>query len=379
MKILLLGDASNCHRTLATGLRNLGHEVVVVSDGTAWMQTERDIDISRRSTGKLGGLSLYLRMLRLCATRLRGFDVVAVHNPIFLKLRPLPVRHIFSLIKRNNRSVFLTALGTDTPYVEECLDPLSPLEYNEFRHYGHRAPYALNHPEIERAWLTDPLRAHCDYIYSGIDGAVSILYEYHLALHRRLPAEKTAYAGIPVDVSSIPFIGVPEKPEKVRIFLGRHSYRQDIKGTDRFETAARRAIERHPGKGELIIVENRPYSDYLQLLSSAHVVLDQAYSYSPATNALLSMSYGQCVVSGGEEDYYRFIGETDASANRPVFNSPVDVEGMTALLEDIITAPPGALRERGMKSREFVEKHHSADIVAGRFLDFWEERLSRKH
>ena len=147
MKILLLGDASNCHRTLATGLRNLGHEVVVVSDGTAWMQTERDIDISRRGTGKLGGLSLYLRMLRLCATRLRGFDVVAVHNPIFLKLRPLPVRHIFSLIKRNNRSVFLTALGTDTPYVEECLDPLSPLEYNEFRHYGHQAPYALNHPD----------------------------------------------------------------------------------------------------------------------------------------------------------------------------------------------------------------------------------------
>ena len=52
---------------------------------------------------------------------------------------------------------------------------------------------------------------------------------------------------------------------------------------------------------------------------------------------------------------------------------------MTALLENIITAPPGTLRERGMKSREFVEKHHSADIVAGRFLDFWEERLSRKH
>ena len=52
MRILLLGDASNCHRTLATGLRQLGQEVVVASDGTMWMDTERDIDLLRRHSGR---------------------------------------------------------------------------------------------------------------------------------------------------------------------------------------------------------------------------------------------------------------------------------------------------------------------------------------
>ena len=48
LKVLLVGDASNCHNALAGGLRKLGHEVVVASDGTEWMDTDRDIDLSRR-------------------------------------------------------------------------------------------------------------------------------------------------------------------------------------------------------------------------------------------------------------------------------------------------------------------------------------------
>lgn len=36
MKILLLGEFSNLHWTLAEGLRKLGHEVCVVSNGDRW-------------------------------------------------------------------------------------------------------------------------------------------------------------------------------------------------------------------------------------------------------------------------------------------------------------------------------------------------------
>ena len=36
MKILLIGDCSGVHSTLARGLRSLGHEVCVASDGGGW-------------------------------------------------------------------------------------------------------------------------------------------------------------------------------------------------------------------------------------------------------------------------------------------------------------------------------------------------------
>ena len=49
MRILLLGDYSNVHATLADGLRQLGHTVVVASDGDGWKNYPRDVDLARPS------------------------------------------------------------------------------------------------------------------------------------------------------------------------------------------------------------------------------------------------------------------------------------------------------------------------------------------
>ena len=53
MKILLLGDYSNYHRALSLALRKLGHDVTVASDGSRWMDTGRDIDLSRPFKNKV--------------------------------------------------------------------------------------------------------------------------------------------------------------------------------------------------------------------------------------------------------------------------------------------------------------------------------------
>ena len=52
MKVLLLGEYSNVHWTLAQGLRALGHSVTVASDGDSRKNYPRDIDLHRKSTGK---------------------------------------------------------------------------------------------------------------------------------------------------------------------------------------------------------------------------------------------------------------------------------------------------------------------------------------
>ena len=63
MKILLLGEYSNVHATLAKGLRALGHEVLVVSNGDFWKNYPRDIDLSR-SSSRLGALAYLLTLGR---------------------------------------------------------------------------------------------------------------------------------------------------------------------------------------------------------------------------------------------------------------------------------------------------------------------------
>ena len=64
MKILLLGEYSNVHWTLAQGLRELGHEVCVISNGDFWKDYPRDIDVAR-TLGKLGGIKLMLKLWSL--------------------------------------------------------------------------------------------------------------------------------------------------------------------------------------------------------------------------------------------------------------------------------------------------------------------------
>lgn len=378
MRILLLGDASNFHRTLAIGLRRLGCDVTVASAGSGFMKTARDIDLRRPFAGKAGGLALWLKLLGPLRHKLKGYDIVSVSNCIFVELRPDRVRQIFRNLRRDNGKIFLTALGTDLPYIEECLDPASPLRYNEFRIDDTPAPYAVAHPEIISAWQSGELHHWCEEFYEGIDGAVSALYEYHLALARRLPPEKIAYGGIPVDTDSLQPVELPVSPTPVRIFLGRHLHRMAEKGTDLLETAVRRALDQNPGKGELVIVENRPYDEYLSLMKSAHVIVDQAYSHTPATNALLSMAYGIPTVSGGENQYYDFIGVPPTPGippggfdpARPIINSPTDIDGMTAMFDRILRHPE-ELAPRGRASRRFVVRHNYCDIVARRFLDFW--------
>ena len=371
LKILLLGDYSNCHVSLAKGLRDLGHEVTVASDGSGWQRTERDIDISRPFSGKIGGALQYIRFRWDLRKKLSGYDVVSLHNPLFAHLRPERTRPIFDSLFDDNRSVFLTAMGSDTNFIQECLDPNSLLKYNEWRIGSEAAPLQKAFPEKVGEWTSAPMVAYHDYFYSRIHGATPILYEYDVALRRKLPREKIGYIGLPIYLPDLNPVEIDKRNGKINIFLGRHANRLIEKGTDILEEAARRVVEKHPDRAELTIVENRPYDEYIKLLRSADIVLDQLYSYTPATNALLAMAYGQCAVSGGEPEFYDFIGETE---NRPGINAVPDLDRLTEDLERIVLQPE-KLPGRGQASRRFVEKYNDAVDVARRAVDFWTKRM----
>lgn len=372
LRILLLGDASNYHSTLAAGLRRAGHDVTVASDGTRWMDTRRDVDLSRRP-GKAGGLTLWLRMRFLMAHELTGYDIVSASGTHFATLRPQRLRSIFDYIRRNNRHVFLTALGTDTFYIDECLDPSSPLRYSEWRVGDSGTPFSESHADTARAWQAPPLRDYCRYIADNVDGVVTALYEYDLAMRRAVPPGKIAYGGIPVDTASVTYTPAG-CPPKVRMLLGYHSGRMLEKGAERLLAAARQVAADYPDRCELDVVCDRPLTEFEHSLRRAHVVIDQLYSYTPATTALMAMAMGKTVVSGGEPQYYDFIGEPRL---RPVVNvrpTDSDREIYETLLDTVLR--PGELERRGAEGRQLVERHNSADVVARRFLDFWSSRIA---
>ena len=130
MKILLLGEYSNVHWTLAEGLRQLGHSVKVLSNGDFWKNYPRDYSLVRTPT-RIGGIAYLLRLLWFLP-RLRGYDIVQVINPMFLELKAARIFPVYRYLRRHNRKVIMGAFGMDYYWVNTCSSPNSPFRYSDF-------------------------------------------------------------------------------------------------------------------------------------------------------------------------------------------------------------------------------------------------------
>lgn len=374
MKILFVGDASNMHNCLAQALRDLGHTAIVASNGSHWMNTHRDINL-KRSPGKIGAMKYVLDVLR-ALPKMRGFDVVETCDDIFLDLKPAKVRRVFDWLKQHNRCMVMGAIGTDYVYYSACHDGKT-YRYSDYMVGDKPSPYALSseyQAKHEDNWKLPLMREHSNHILSNIDGAISCLWEYH-ECYKPLLGDKLAYGGIPIDTASVEPIILDREPEKVKFFIGIQHDRNILKGTDLLLEAARRTVDRYPTRCELTVVESVPYDEYIKMLCSSHVLLDQLYSYTPATNALLAMARGLVAVSGAEPEFYDLIDEHD---NQPIINVSPLIEGDIDAKLEWLVQNKNEIPNLSRLNREFVVKHNDAHVVAQRHIDFYKKLLTAK-
>ncbi len=371
MKVLFVGDASNMHNCLAREIRRQGHTAVVASNGSTWMDTEREIDLQRKKGA--WGTAEYLFKLVKALPKMRGFDIVEISNPIFLSLKPWRIRPFFDYLKRNNKKIILSALGTDYVYYTACFDGHT-YRYSDYMVGNEPSPFVNSSEYIAQEqdnWKQPFMKEHSDYIISNINGAIACLWEYYVA-YEPILGNKLTYGGIPIDTSVIKPHYIEEEPRIVRFFMGIQRDRNVIKGTDRLLAALKRVHEKYPDKCEIEVVESIPYVEYVERMNNSHVILDQLYSYTPATNALLAMAQGMVAVSGAEPEYYDLIGETE---NHPIVNvTPMQEKDVEQKLEWLVNNKH-LLPQLSHASRRFVEKHNAAPIVAQRYLDFWNKTL----
>ncbi len=374
MKVLFVGDASNLHNCLAQQLRRMGHEAVVASNGSTWMDTGRDINLLRRP-GKLGAVRYVLDILRALPS-MRGFDVVQLCGQLFLNLKPGKVRMVLDYLKRHNRLVVMSALGTDRVYYDACLDGHT-YRYSDYRLGDKPSPYVTSaeyKAQQQDNWGKPFMKQHSDRVLDAIDGATACLWEYYAA-YKPLLGDRVTYTGIPIDVESLTLRPLDDEPDRVRFFIGIQRDRTVIKGTDLMLAALRRVHQARPEECEMVIAESVPYAQYVEMMRSSHVLLDQLYSYTPATNALLAMAQGLVAVSGAEPEYYELINESE---NQPVINVDPLVDGDIEAKLNWIIDNKHLLPQLSRSSREFVEKHNAAAVVAQRHLDLWQHLTTLK-
>ena len=150
MKILLLGEYSNVHTTLAKGLRELGHHVTVASDGDGWKDYPRDIDLSRSSLSCLDSLKYWLKV-KSALQKFRGYDVVQIINPLFLNFKAQRILPYFRFLKKHNQCIVMGAFGMDYYYVTGCLDKQT-FRYSDFN-IGPVERINRDNDQFKQEWL----------------------------------------------------------------------------------------------------------------------------------------------------------------------------------------------------------------------------------
>ena len=372
MKILFVGDESNYHVALAKGLRRLGHDTVIASAGGGCLDSERDVNLCRGNG--LGGAMAYAGRVLWALRDMRGLDVVHVVCPIFLSFRPPLVQIAFDYLCRNNGSVYLSAIGNDPTFYKACIDG-NIFDYSELR-LGHEpTDYVRSHEFVGHDGWLEPhmMRLHQVQLQKS-HGVMACLYEYYKAYNFAHPEIRLGYGGIPIDTKEVEPRPITETPKKVRFMLGQRKGRILLKGADKLHDAMVRLREAYPDKCEFDVVQDVPYTEYLARLGRCDVLLDQLYSYTPATSGLLAMAQGKVAVSGGEEEFYEFIGERDL---RPVVNvSPLGADDVYKKLEHLVLHPE-ALPALSSQSMEFVRKHNDCEVVARRHVEFWENTIGK--
>jgi len=366
MKILLIGEYSRAHLTLAEGLRYLGHEVLTASDGDGFKNYPRDVDLSRKSSGIIDTLTSMMSVIGKFK-QFKGYDVVQLINPCFTTQNVRVNNYLYKKLKKNNDKVFIGAFGDDSYWVRACLGN-EIFDYSEFFVDGKPINVDFNQRFIDK-WINTPLERFNKKLAESTDGIVACLYEYYCSYKPFFP-EKLRYIPLPLNTAEIEFQEIKEEPEKVNFFIGINKVREKFKGTDVMEKALARIQEKYTNKVIVTRVESVSYDVYQQLMSQAHVVLDQLYSHTPAMNALLAMAQGKVLVGGGEPYIYDLYDDKD---NQPIVNVHPNEDDVFEKLEWIVLNKK-EIPEISRKSRLFVEKNHDYITVAKKYLDFWKDQ-----
>ena len=379
MKILLMGEYSNVHATLAEGLRKLGHHVTVLSNGDFWKNYPRDIDLVRKP-GKLGGI-MYMMKLYTIVHKLRGYDIVQLINPMFLELKAERIFPIYQYLRKHNKKVILGGFGMDYYWVSVCCKD-KPLRYSDFN-MGDQLRTNTDALKERKDWLGTEKERLNQMIAEDCDGIITGLYEYWACYQPSFP-QKTTFIPFPIkpqlitpgNSNSHTYVEnhqvIPlDIPKKVKLFIGINKSRSEYKGTDIMLKAAQAIAKKYPDKTELRIAENIPFAEYVKMMNGSDAILDQLYSYTPSMNPLEAMARGIICIGGGEPENYEIIHEDKL---RPIINVLPNYESVYQELEHLVLHPE-LVPLLKQQSIEYINKHHDYIKVAKRYEAFYQKLL----
>ena len=361
MKILLLGDYSAVHKNLKEGLLKLGYDVKLASNGD-WEKripgSDFPLTIERKGNKFVNNRytqKYYREIQPLLNRKFYGYDIVQVMsaNLFDWKIR----MHMYQKIIKRNKDVFCLLPGDDY-YVYRAWKA-GKFRYSSFD----------DNEEWVNSWIGDS-QAHkmneeaYDYMLEHSKGIIPI-NPYELEMPYYGMNNLRRYIPFPINTKEVTY--QPNILKNNKLVLYHSVTRPKDKGSEYIIKALNYVQDKYPNDVKCIVKDRVTYTEWLDIMCAANVIVDQCKSYSYGMTAALSMARGKIVLSGLEPETLPSIHTPDC----PVYNIVPDAEQIIGVLENIIENKKHT-EEIGYQGRLFVEKEHDYIKIAKMYLEEWD-------
>lgn len=355
MKILLLGEFSALHKNLKEGLIELGHEVTIASSGDGWKKISNDIDFGSNKTGFMGKLHKAFKLLKTIP-KFKNYDVVQFVSPVIFPRRFGINRLIVKYIFRKNKKIFLVGAGATSEN-----SAIADFFEKEFKYPD--LYKVIKNKEVELWSQTSEGRSYNKWFLEKINGYIPIMYEYAQP-YRNIGYEKLCETiPIPMNVDKVSYI--ENNPEsKIVFFHGIN--REDEKGTPLIREAMSKLQKNYPNDVVCKLEGQLPLDEYLELLKTTNVVIDQVYSASVGVNGIYNLALGKIVVGGGDEENLKEFN----IAHSPLIPIKASVDDIYSKLEKIAINRE-SIKKLSLESRRFAEMVHDYKKIAALYIKNW--------
>ena len=202
-----------------------------------------------------------------------------------------------------------------------------------------------------------------DFVYENCNGIIATDVDYLIPLQGN-----PKFSGLisnPVDYSKLEFEEL-KTDGAIVIFLGVNQWSYYQKGIDYFEKALTIIKEKFGDKVEVLLTQNVPYSEYINLYNKSHILLDQMHGHDQGYNALEAMAKGKVVFTNASEIFEKQYNLTKKVAVNALPDVAYLVNELSFLIEN-----PAEIKAIGIRARAFIEKEHDFVKIADKYLKIW--------
>lgn len=328
------------------GERALGLDSELLSTTRNWLAYPADIELGLENVS--GNLAKFLKLARAFASVRNRYDVFHFNAGTSL-LHSIPYRlnHLDIPYYPASAKLFVTYNGCDARQkfptiarteISACRDPKC---YHGMCHYG--AYDSQRRQSIEK-----------------ISRYVRHIWAVNPDLLHFLPADKSSF--LPYSVS---WEGLHFSPPRLgsRLKIVHAPTNREAKGSGFVLAALERLRAKYPDSIEIVLVENVPHRQALEIYKDCDLVVDQVLVGWYGGLSVETMRMGKPVIARIALDDLRFIpAEMACDVRRTIINA--DPRTIYDVLERCV-GDTAFLRERAQLSSEYAAKWHDPKYVAG--------------